>query len=123
MARRLCRALKNIREAVKLLKETLPNHVIDGEIQANLLFDKDKLGENYPFSEFLEHDANLLIFPSLTSGNIAYKLLQTLGNIESIGPISLGMAKPINIMQIGSSVREIVNMSIITSIQAQQARG
>lgn len=113
---------KNVRKAVGFLQEALPDHVIDGEIQANLLFDKEKLSENYPFSEFLEHDANLLIFPSLTAGNIAYKLLQTLGNIESIGPISLGMAKPLNIMQIGSSVREIVNMSIITSIQAQQAK-
>ncbi len=110
---------KNIRKAVQILKEELPQYTIDGEIQANLLFDKDKLKENYPFSSFLKNEANLLIFPNLTSGNIAYKLLQTLGNIEAIGPISLGLAKPVHIMQIGSSVREIVNIATYASVEAQ----
>ena len=75
--------------------------------------------ENYPFSELAEEGANTLIFPDLASGNIAYKLLMELGGAEAIGPVLLGMKKPVHILQLGSSVRDIVNMAAIAVVDAQ----
>ena len=77
------------------------------------------LKETYPFSELADKGANTFIFPSLASGNIAYKLLMELGNAEAIGPILLGMNKPVHILQLGSSIREIVNMVAISVVDAQ----
>ena len=87
-----------------------PNLIIDGEIQANQALNINLLKEHYPFSELAEKGANTLIFPNLAAGNIAYKLLQEIGGAEAIGPVLMGMRKPIHILQLGSSVREIVNM-------------
>ncbi len=108
-----------IRKAVEILKEQYPGMVVDGEMQANLPFDNDLLKENYPFSELVDKGVNTLIFPSLDAANISYKLVQILGNAEAIGPILLGMRKPVHVLQLGSSVREIVNMVAIAVTDAQ----
>lgn len=96
-----------------------PHLVIEGEMQANVALDEKLQKENYPFSVLANKKANTLIFPDLTSGNIAYKLLTEIGNSEAIGPILLGMNKPVHVLQLGSSVREIVNMVAIAVVDAQ----
>lgn len=105
--------------ARKIAKEKWPDLIIDGDIQANIAVNEELLKETYPFSELAEKGANTFIFPTLASGNIAYKLLMELGNAEAIGPILLGMNKPVHILQLGSSVREIVNMVAISVVDAQ----
>jgi malate dehydrogenase (oxaloacetate-decarboxylating)(NADP+) len=107
------------RLAVKLAKQKYPNLTIDGEMQADVALRTDLLKENYPFSDLAETGANTLIFPTLSAGNNAYKLLQTLGVTEAIGPILMGMRKPIHVLQLGSSVREIINMVAIAVVEAQ----
>lgn len=109
-----------IRNAVQMLKTNHPELIADGELQANLAFDKELLQNNYPFSELIGNNVNTFIFPNLSAGNIAYKLLQVLGAAEAIGPVLLGMRKPVHILQLGSSVREIVNMVAIAVVDAQQ---
>ncbi len=109
-----------IRKALEMLKEHHPDIVADGEMQANLAFNQEVLVSNYPFCDLIGGDANTLIFPNLSSGNIAYKLLQEIGNAEAIGPVLLGMKKPVHILQLGSSVREIVNMIAIAVVDAQE---
>lgn len=108
-----------VREAVRMTKELYPNLVVDGEIQANLAFNSELLKENYPFSELAKSPPNILIFPNLSSGNIAYKILQEIGGAEAIGPVLLGMKKSVHILQLGSSMREIVHMVTIASVDAQ----
>jgi malate dehydrogenase (oxaloacetate-decarboxylating)(NADP+) len=88
-------------------------------MQANFAFNTELLKDNYPFCELVQGGANTLIFPNLSSGNIAYKLLQSVGAGEAIGPILLGLKKPVHILQLGSSVREIINMVTIAVIDAQ----
>jgi malate dehydrogenase (oxaloacetate-decarboxylating)(NADP+) len=105
--------------ATKLAKEKYPSLIIDGEMQANIALDTKLQQEVYPFSALAQDGANTLIFPDLASGNLAYKLLQEIGGSEAIGPILMGMAKPIHILQLGSSVREIVNMAAIAIVDAQ----
>ncbi|HAP60376.1 MAG TPA: NADP-dependent malic enzyme, partial [Cytophagales bacterium] len=107
-------------EAVRLAKIQWPNLTIDGDIQANVAVDTKIQQENYPFSELAEKGANTLIFPDLQSGNIAYKLLMEIGGAEAIGPILMGMKKPVHVLQLGSSVRDIVNMVSIAVVDAQQ---
>ena len=80
---------------------------------------RDRLKDNFPFSTLADEPANTLIFPNLESGNIAYKLLQELGGAEAVGPILLGLNKPVHIVQLGSSVREIVNMVTIAVVDVQ----
>jgi malate dehydrogenase (oxaloacetate-decarboxylating)(NADP+) len=104
--------------ATKKAKEKFPNLVIEGEMQANVALDTVIQQENYPFSALAKEPANTLIFPDLASGNIAYKLLMELGSAEAIGPILLGMKKPVHILQLGSSVREIVNIVAIAALDA-----
>lgn len=111
-------ALK-MRRAVEILHAKYPELLVDGEIQANIAFNPQMLKDNYPFSDLAEQGANTLIFPSLDAGNIAYKLMQTRGGAEAIGPIILGLKKPVHILQLGSSVREIVNMVTIAVVDAQ----
>ncbi len=107
--------------AVKLGREKYPNLILDGDIQADVALRPDLLKENYPFSPLADAGgANTLIFPDLASGNIAYKILQSLGSAEAIGPILLGMDKPVHVLQLGSSVREIVNMVTIAVVDAQK---
>ncbi|MCF6353373.1 MAG: NADP-dependent malic enzyme [Cyclobacteriaceae bacterium] len=106
-------------KAVRLAKEKFPNLVIDGDIQANIALNPSIQQDVYPFSEIAEEGANTLIFPDLASGNIAYKLLMELGGASAIGPILLGMKKPVHILQIGTSVKEIVNMTAVAVLHAQ----
>ncbi len=107
------------REAVRIAREKYPNLVIEGDIQANVALDCDLQRELYPFSALAKEGANTLIFPNLSSANIAYKLLMEIGGAETIGPILLGMKKPVHILQLGSSIREIVNMAAIAVVDAQ----
>lgn len=107
------------REAVKLLHEQYPEMVVDGELQANFAVNPTLLKDNYSFSTLNGAPANTLIFPNLESGNIAYKLLQEIGGAEAVGPILLGMNKPVHVLQLGSSVREIVNVVTIAVVDAQ----
>jgi len=107
------------REAVALLHKQYPEMVVDGEMQANFAINTELLRDNYPFSSLNGESANTLIFPNLESGNIAYKLLQELGSAEAVGPILLGLNKPVHVLQLGSSVREIVNMITIAVVDAQ----
>jgi malate dehydrogenase (oxaloacetate-decarboxylating)(NADP+) len=106
-------------EATKLAKAKFPELIIDGDIQANVALNTEIQQANYPFSHLAEKGANTLIFPDLDSGNIAYKLLMEIGGAEAIGPILLGMNKPVHVLQLGSSVREIVNMVAIAVVEAQ----
>ena len=107
------------RRATEMAKERYPHILLDGEMQANTALNCDLLKEHYPFSELAEKGANTLIFPDLTSGNIAYKTLQELGGVEVIGPVLMGMRKPVHILQLGSSIREIVNMVAIAVVDSQ----
>jgi malate dehydrogenase (oxaloacetate-decarboxylating)(NADP+) len=107
------------REAVRLAKERYPELIIEGDIQANVALDIELQRERYPFSALAEKGANTFIFPNLESGNIAYKLLMEIGGAEAIGPILLGMKKPVHILQVGCSIREIVNMAAIAVVDAQ----
>ena len=106
-------------EAVRLAKEKYPNLIIEGDIQANVALNVELQRELYPFSALAKDGANTLIFPNLASANIAYKLLMEIGGAETIGPILLGMKKPVHILQLGSSIREIVNMAAIAVVDAQ----
>ena len=85
----------------------------------NFIFDTEALRENYPFSPLVEKGANVLIFPNLAAANIGYQLVSEISGTESVGPILLGMRKPVHILQLGSSVREIVNMIAIATVDAQ----
>lgn len=107
------------RLAAAMLKEKYPEMIVDGEMQANFAMNAELLQGNYPFSTLSGSPANTLIFPNLESGNIAYKLLQELGNVEAVGPILLGLNKPVHVLQMDSSVREIVNMVTIAVVDAQ----
>ncbi|MCX6187032.1 MAG: NADP-dependent malic enzyme [Bacteroidetes bacterium] len=102
-----------------ILKERYPSMVVDGDIQANVALNQKLLRENFPFSELCGEPVNTFIFPKLSSGNIAYKLLQELGAAEAIGPVLLGLKKSAHVLQLGSSVREIVNMVSIAVVDAQ----
>ena len=108
-----------VREAVATLHRDHPDLVVDGEMQANTALNPELLKENFPFSKLVDGPANVLIFPYLTAGNIAYKLMQEMGKMEVVGPIMNGMAKSVHILQIGSSVSEIVNMVMIAVMDAQ----
>lgn len=108
------------RETVRLLHEQYPEMIVDGEMQANFAMNPTLLKDNYAFSNLNGEPANTLIFPNLESGNIAYKLLQEIGGAEAVGPILLGMNKPVHVLQLGSSVREIVNVVTIAVVDAQE---
>ena len=108
-----------VHRAVKILHEKHKEITVDGEMQANFAMNQDLLKENYPFSTLVGAPANVLVFPNLESGNIAYKLLQEIGGAEAVGPILLGLNKPVHILQLGSSVREIVNMVTIAVVDVQ----
>ena len=113
---------KTVRKAVTMLHEKYPDLIVDGEMQANFALNTQLLRDNFPFSPLAKEGANTLIFPNLEAGNIAYKLLQEIGGAEAIGPVLLGMKKPVHILQLGSSVREIVNMVTIAVVDAQSRK-
>jgi len=108
-----------VRKAVKVLHEKHKEITVDGEMQANFAVNQELLKDNYPFSKLVGAPANVLVFPNLESGNIAYKLLQEIGDAEAVGPILLGLNKPVHILQLDSSVREIVNMVTIAVVDVQ----
>jgi malate dehydrogenase (oxaloacetate-decarboxylating)(NADP+) len=108
-----------VSNAVAKVKKLRPDLVIDGEMQVGVAFDKDLLRENYPFCEFVNESPNVLIFPNLAAGNIAYHLLQEVGGAEAIGPILLGLRKPVYVLQLGSTVRQIVNIVAMAVVEAQ----
>lgn len=110
---------EKMREAKKILEKEHPELIVDGEIQANFALNKELRNEIFPFSELSKRNTNTLIFPNLSAGNIAYKLMLEMGDFEAIGPILMGMKKPVHILQLGSSVREIVNMVTIAVTDAQ----
>ncbi len=112
-----------MQRARKILKEKYPEMIVDGDIQSNMALNQKMLKENFPFSELCDHPVNTLIFPNLSAGNITYKLLQETGGAEAIGPVLLGLKKSAHILQLGSSVREIVNMVIIAVVDAQSKEG
>jgi malate dehydrogenase (oxaloacetate-decarboxylating)(NADP+) len=108
-----------VAEASKIVKQKNPSLIVDGEMQGMLAFNKEILKENYPFSDLADADVNVLIFPNLSAGNIAYHLLKEIGGIDVIGPILLGLKKPVNVLQLGSSVRNIINMATVAVVDAQ----
>lgn len=106
-------------EAVAILHRDYPELIVDGEMQANYIFDPELRMKKFPFTKLQDKDVNTIIFPDLCSGNILYKSLQGIGAAEAIGPILMGMEKPVHILQMESSVREIVNMTAIAVVDAQ----
>lgn len=108
-----------IREAIQILHQKHPDIVVDGELQANFALNPKMLKEQFPFSPLGDKPANIFIFPNLAAGNISYKMLQEIGDTEAIGPILLGLKKPVHVLQLGTSVREIVNMVTIAVVDAQ----
>jgi len=108
-----------MREVARILHERRPDLIVDGELQANFAMNNNMLKEQFPFSCLVDNKVNTLIFPNLAAGNIAYKLMQELAGAEAIGPLLLGMKKPVHILQLGSSVREIVNMVTLAVVDAQ----
>ena len=108
-----------VRDAVAILHRDHPTLIVDGDLQANFAINNEMLAEHFPFSKLVGGAANTLIFPYLTAGNIAYKLIQELAGAEAIGPIIMGLDKSIHVLQMGSSVNEIVNMTAIAVIDAQ----
>jgi len=105
--------------AVQLLRQRDPSLVVDGEMQADTAFDSEIIGRDYPFST-LKEEANVLIFPNLSAGNIAYKLLNHLGGATAIGPILVGMSRPVHVLERGADVQDIVNMAAVAVVDAQE---
>jgi malate dehydrogenase (oxaloacetate-decarboxylating)(NADP+) len=110
-----------MKDAVAIAKKRRPDLIIDGEMQVEPAVDEKIAGEFFPFSA-IQGDANVLIFPNLSSANIAYKLLQRLGGAEAIGPILVGLNKPVNVIPTGADVQDVVNIATFTSIAIQNAR-
>ena len=108
-----------VAEATQILKQRDPNLIVDGEMQGSLAFNKEILRDNYPFSDLVEQEVNVLMFPNLTAGNVAYNLLKEVGGADAIGPILLGLKKPVHVLQLGSSVRNIINMALVAVVDAQ----
>jgi malate dehydrogenase (oxaloacetate-decarboxylating)(NADP+) len=108
-----------VAEARKIVKQKMPSLIVDGEMQASVAFNKELMKENYPFCELVDKDVNTIIFPNLASGNIAYNLMKELETADAIGPILLGLNKPVHILQLGSSVRSILNMALVAVVDAQ----
>jgi malate dehydrogenase (oxaloacetate-decarboxylating)(NADP+) len=111
-----------VKDAVEYLHVNYPDLIVDGEIQANFAFNKELRMKKFPFSKLGDREVNTIIFPNLSSGNVAYKMMIELGHNEVIGPVLLGMRKPVHVLQLQSTVREIVNMTAITVVDAQIAK-
>jgi malate dehydrogenase (oxaloacetate-decarboxylating)(NADP+) len=110
---------EKMNKAVEILQRKHPDMIVDGEIQAHLAFDRELLKQNHPFSKLADEGANTLIFPNLSASNIAYNLMSETAGFDTIGPILLGINKPVYVLQLGSSEREIVNMVAIAVVEAQ----
>ena len=110
-----------VKRATAMVKHLDPNLVVDGEVQANVALDPELVEKQFPFSK-LKGNANCFIFPDLQSGNICYKLLHKLGGAETVGPILMGMKKPVHVLQRGDDVAEIVNMAAVAVVDVQEMR-
>ena len=113
------RSLDRVRQTIAILHKDHPEIVVDGEIQMNFALNKELRSQKFPFTLLENRDVNTIIFPNLTSGNIAYKMMQEIGGAEVVGPILMGMNKPIHVVPTECSVREIVNMTTIAVVDAQ----
>ena len=111
-----------VAKAVEYLHSNHPDMIIDGDIQANFAMNRELMKENFPFSKLVDRDVNTFIFPNLAAGNIAYKFAQSFADAESMGPVLLGFNKSVHFLQLGSSVREIVNMVAVAVIDAQSKK-
>jgi len=111
---------KKVTKAVKYLHNLWPDLIVDGPIQSDFALNNDMLDKRFPFSLLNKRKVNILIFPNLDSANITYKIIKELDNTLSIGPILMGLKHPAHILQLGASVEEIVNMSAIAVIDAQE---
>jgi len=109
-----------VKEAVSYLHRRHPQLLVDGELQTDFALNSEMLKANFPFSRLANKKVNTLIFPNLEAANITYKLLKELNKAESIGPIMMGLRKPVHILQLGASVDEIVNMTAVAVVDAQQ---
>jgi malate dehydrogenase (oxaloacetate-decarboxylating)(NADP+) len=109
---------EKVRRAVSLLLERAPGLVVDGEMHADVAVDPEMLRDTYSFSR-LKKRANVLIFPNLEAGNIAYKLLSKLGGAETIGPILMGLSGSVHVLQLGAEVADVVNMAAVAVVEAQ----
>jgi malate dehydrogenase (oxaloacetate-decarboxylating)(NADP+) len=110
---------ETVRKAVEILHKDYPEIIVDGEMQANFALNPTIRQKKFPFSKLKDMNVNTLIFPDLNSGNIAYKMLQEIGNAEALGPVLMGLKKPMHIVQLECSVREILNMTALAVIDAQ----
>lgn len=110
---------KKVKEAVKFLHEYDPNLLVDGEIQADFALNREMRHRKFPFSKIADHKVNTLVFPNLGAANSVYKLIKELQDGDSIGPIIMGLSKPVHILQLGASVQEMVNMSAVAVVDAQ----
>ena len=110
---------KKVKEAVRLLHQNHPDLVVDGEIQVDFALNQEMGANTFSFSKLTNRRVNTLIFPNLDAANITYKLMKELHGVKSIGPVMLGLEKPIHILQLGASEEEIVNMTAIAVIDAQ----
>lgn len=111
---------RKIQEAISYIHRHFPHVIIDGELQADFALNPEMLAKEFPFSKLNGKKVNVLIFPNLESANITYKLLKQIDRSESIGPIILGLKKPVHILQLGASVDEMVNMAAVAIVDAQQ---
>jgi len=113
------RTLDRVQQTISILHKDHPELIVDGEIQMNFALNKELRSQKFPFTMLENRDVNTIIFPNLTSGNIAYKMMQEIGGAEVVGPILMGMNKPIHVVPTECSVREIVNMTTIAVVDAQ----
>lgn len=113
---------KKVSEAVKILHKYYPNMVVDGEIQPDFALNEELISKTFPFSKLNGKRANVLIFPNLASGNLSYKILRGIENSQVIGPILMGMNKPVHILQMRSTIEEIVNLATIAVLDVQQRK-
>ena len=111
---------EKVNDAVSFLHKIYPDMIVDGAVQTDFALNSEMLQDIFPFSKLAGRKVNTLIFPNLDAANITYKLLKELNQTESIGPIMMGMNKPVHILQLGASVDEIVNMTAIAVIDAQE---
>ncbi|MEO1261255.1 MAG: NADP-dependent malic enzyme [Bacteroidota bacterium] len=111
-----------MRKATEILHKRHPDWIVDGEMQAHMALNPDNLKQFYPFSKLAGHRANVLIFPNLSAANIAYNLLSNTANMDVIGPMLLGLKKPVHVLQLGSTVRQIVDMVGIAAVHAQNGK-
>jgi malate dehydrogenase (oxaloacetate-decarboxylating)(NADP+) len=111
---------EKVSEAVAYLHKFYPDINVDGALQSDFALNREMLAEKFPFSKLAGKEVNTLVFPNLDAANITYKLMKELNKADSIGPIMLGMSKPVHILQLGSSVDEIINMAAVAVVDAQE---